>query len=342
MDFKNFDWSLKSILKAVGLLAVALVVLGIAFALMMFAFRTVFTGMGGSSYEKGYYSDGIAMDYGMNESSSIQSLSKKISVPSEPIEDNYATGNNAEDFEIREHNGTINTRNLSKTCGEISELKKLDYVIFENANESKTSCYYSFKVAIANENEILGKIKALDPEYFNTQIYTIKKITDDYDSELEILEKKLASIETTLSDAQNAYNDLQKLATEKEDIESLAKIIDSKLNLIDRLTQQRIEIRTEIDQFNKSKAEQLDRLSYAYLNLNVYEDLYIDFNQIKNSWKYEFKAFIDNLNSLVQSIVIYLPKYVLYLVVGSLFFFVSMGMLKIVWKITKRIFVGKK
>jgi len=339
MDFKHFDWSFKSILKIIGLVIAALIVLGIAFALMMFSFRTVFYGIGGSSHSNNYRYEGINTKYD-TDSSSIQSLNKKISIPE--ATDEYSTGETAEDFEIREHTGTISTRNLDKTCSAISELKTLDYVIFENANQNKTSCYYSFKVAITNENEILKKIKTLDPDYFNTRIYTIKKIIDDYDSELDILEKKLESVETTLGDAQNTYDELQKLATEKEDIESLSTIIDNKLNLIDRLTQQRIDIRTEIDQYNKAKAEQLDRLEYTYFNINIYEELYIDIDEIKYSWKHEIQRFIDDINDLIQGIVIALPKYILYFILGSVFFIVSMGMLKVVWKITKRIFVGKK
>lgn len=333
MDFKNFDWSFKSIAKIIGLVIAGIIVLTITISLISLSFKTVF--YGGNSYDDNYYNEGLAQDISMSDSASIRSLSKQIILPPEPNQP--TTGNTAEDFEIREHNGTIRTRQLEETCGKISELKKLDYVIFENANAGETSCYYNFKVKIENENEILEIIKALDPESFNTQIQTIKRIVDDYDSELDILNKKLASIETTLSDAQNAYDELQKLATEKEDVESLAKIIDSKLNLIDRLTQQRIEIRTEIDQFNKAKSEQLDRLNYAYFNLNIYEDLYIDIERIKQTWQSEIKSFVRNINDMLQNITINLVEYVLNFLLISVYFFISLILLKVVWVVTKKI-----
>lgn len=340
MDFKSFDWSFKSIAKILGLVAVGIIVFGMALSLIAFAFRTMFMGES-SSYDRNYYNGGMMNEMATSDSTSIQSLSKQVVIPPTPGTE-PTSGDTAEDLEIREHNGTIKTRKLDETCGTISELKALDYVVFENANEGKTSCYYSFKVKIEKENEILAKIKALNPESFDTQIYTIKKIVDDYDSELDILQKKLASIETTLADAQKTYDDLQVLATDKEDIESLAKIIDSKLNLINTLTQQRIEIRTEIDQFNKAKSEQLDRLNYAYFNLNIYEDLYFDFEAIKNSWKYEIKDFVNNFNELLQGISIQLARYVLNFIVGTIYFLISMGMLKIVWLFTKKIWVKKK
>lgn len=333
MDLKHFDWSFKSIAKIIGLVIAGIIVLTIVISLISLSFKTVF--YSGSNYDEGYYSESSSQNFAKSDSDSIRSLQQKIVLPPEPGQ--TTTGDTAEDFEIREHNGTIRTRDLTETCGKIAELKSLDYVIFENANEGENSCYYSFKVKVEQENEILATIKKLDPENFNTQIQTIKRIVDDYDSELDILNKKLASIEMTLSDAQKAYDELQKLATEKEDVESLAKIIDSKLNLIDRLTQQRIEIRTEIDQFNKAKSEQLDRLNYAYFNINVYEDLYIDVEQIKNTWKSEIKSFVRNTNDMLQNLTVNLVEYILNFFLISIYFFISLGLLKIVWVVTKKI-----
>lgn len=331
MDLKHFDWSFKSIAKIIGLVIAGIIVLTIVISLISLSFKTVF--YGGNNYDKEYYNESITQNYTKSNSDSIQSLQQKIVLPPGQA----TTGDTAEDFEIREHNGTIRTRDLTETCGKITELKSLDYVIFENANEGENSCYYSFKVKIEQENEILAIIKKLDPENFNTQIQTIKRIVDDYDSELDILNKKLVSIEMTLSDAQKAYDELQQLATEKEDVESLAKIIDSKLNLIDRLTQQRIEIRTEIDQFNKAKSEQLDRLNYAYFNINVYEDLYIDVEQIKSTWKSEIKSFVRNVNDMLQNLTVNLVEYILNFFLISIYFFISLGLLKIVWVVTKKI-----
>lgn len=339
MDFKNFDWSFKSIAKIIGLVVAGIIVLTIVMSLISLSFKTVF--YAGNNYDDyGDYEEEVTKEIAMSDSASVRSLNQQIVLPPSPEEP--AIGDTAEDFEIREHNGTVRTRKLSETCGKIADLKKLDYVVFENANEGEKSCNYNFKVKIDRENEILEIVESLKPESFNTQRKTIKRIVDDYDSELDILNKKLASIETTLSDAQNTYDDLQKLATEKEDIESLAKIIDSKLNLIDRLTQQRIEIRTEIDQFNKAKSEQLDRLNYAYFNLNIYEDLYIDFERIKDTWKREIKSFVRNVNEMLQNLSVNLVEYILNFLLVSVYFFISLGLLKVVWVVTKRIWRGKK
>lgn len=342
MDFKNFDWSFKSIAKIIGLALAGILVIVILFSLISLGFKTI----GGIGMNNVYYDDFSSKGgYGMTESamdmSSVpRSLNQKIIMPPEP-ETDYTSGDTSEDFEIREHNATIRTYQLNDTCSQIASLKKIDYVIFENANEDKKSCYYSFKVKRENESEILGIVKALNPENFNTNIQTIKKIIDDYDTELDILTKKLKSIEDTLEQAQKAYDELQQLATEAKDIESLAKIIDNKLNLIDRLSQQRIDTRLEIDRYNKAKGEQLDRLQYVYFDVNIYEDLIIDFEQIKQIWKNEIQNFFRNINEMLQNISINLVEYILRFVIVTIYFLISLGLIKMVWIVTKRIWKGK-
>lgn len=341
MDFKNFDWSGKSIAKIIGLALAGVFTIILVISLISLGFKTI----GGIGSNNVYY-DSYGREGGMmqesftSDSSAVRSLNTKIVLPPEPDSD-YSTGDTGENFEIREHSATLRTYELEETCAKITDLKKLDYVVFENANQAEKSCYYNFKVKRENEAEILEMVKSLDPETFNTNINVIKKVIDDFDSELDILDKKLKSIEETLMQAQNAYDELQKMATQEKDIESLAKIIDNKLNLIDRLTQQRIEIRTEIDRYNKAKGEQLDRLQYVYFNLNIYEDLIIDFEEIKQVWKNEIQNFFRNVNTMLQNISINLVEYILRFVIVSVYFFISLGLLKLVWIATKRIWKGK-
>src|SRR3989339_753836 len=92
-------------------------------------------------------------------------------------------------------------------------LKPREDVIFENASEYEKNCNYSFKVKRDSVKEILSIIESLDPKELNENTYTIKRLIEDYTSELEILQKKLNSIEETLNNAINAYvRDINKIA----------------------------------------------------------------------------------------------------------------------------------
>ncbi|MCK5615150.1 hypothetical protein KAR91_75500 [Candidatus Pacearchaeota archaeon] len=335
--FKNFDWSFKSIAKIVGLALLGIVVFMIVIALIAFSFRTIFQGT--NNYEQAYYND-YDRDGVMMESVGSSVFNAKLSMPPIP-EPGFSTGDDAENFEVKTYNGTIKTRKLDQTCGKIEDLKSRDEVIFETSNRNEDSCNFSFKVKKESEAEILEVIEKLKPENLNQNTQTIKGTIEAYDKQLEILEKNLISIEETLEKAQDAYDEVGALATRKQDVESLATIIDNKLKLIERLTNERIQIKGQIDRYNQNKADQMERLNYSFFNINVYKDLIFDWKEIKDSWKWELKALVRNVNEVIQGISVNLITYMIRFAQVAIYFFISVFLLKFAWMATRRIWQGK-
>ncbi len=332
--FKNFDWSFKSIAKVIGLVFLGIIVLSIVVALIGFSFRTVFqTARYNEGYGESAKMGGVAYDMAAEPM-----MARSGVIPPQP---GYSTGPDAEDYEVKTYSATIRTRKLEQTCGVVSALKTREDVIFENANQNDDSCYYRFKVEKESTNNVLEVIEGLDPEDLNENIQTIKGTIEYYDKQLEILEKKLESVEDTLSKAQSAYDDVAELATRKQDVESLALIIDNKLKLIEKLTNERLNIKERIDQYNQNKADQLERLNYSFFNVNIYKDKIFDWKQIKDSWKYELKAFVNNFNKVVQGISVHLVTYFIRFIQVAIYFFISVFLLKYAWGATKRIWKGK-
>ncbi len=331
--FKNFDWSAKSIAKVVGLVLLGVVVLTVVIALISFSFRTVFQP---ARYDQSY------VDYGkggaMMEMAEAPMMARSNIMPPTP---DYSAGDDAEEYEIKTYTATVKTRRLAETCSVISELKVRDDVIFENANQNDDGCWFSFKVEKEIADEILAFIKKLKPEDLNENIRTIKGTIEYYDKQLEILEKKLESVEDILAKAQDAYDEVAILATRKQDVESLAMIIDNKLKLIEKLTNERMNIKQQIDRYNQNKAEQMERLNYSFFNVNIYKDLIFDWKQIKESWKFELKAFVRNFNDVIQGISVNLVTYMIRFVQVAIYFFISIFLLKFVWMATKKIWKGK-
>jgi len=250
MQFPN-NLNLKpmNILKFVGLALVVIIIVTLAFRLIGSSFSSLsyktgisnLMGQSAPAYDSAMYSEKADMVYsGGAVGLSVRNVVSSPSIV--PITNNVITGDNAEDFEVTDYSANIETRHLEDTCKQISGLKSREDVIFENSNEYEKGCNYSFKVKHGSVEEILDLIKTLDPKDLSENKYTIKRLVDDYTSEVEILEKKIASIEKTLADAVKAYDDVTRLATQTQNVESLAKIIDSKIGIIERLTEVRINI----------------------------------------------------------------------------------------------------
>ena len=326
--FKNFDWSIKSFAKVIWIIVWAIVLFTIIISFISLSVNTI-------SNNWFWWNNNVRMEKAMYGWSSPSS----ISLNSRDVEESYwdSSSLSEEDFEIKEYSTNIKTSKITQVCKRFSDLKDKSYIIFEISNESETNCNYRFKVEKNKEKEVLSIIEGLKPEYLNQNIQTIKRRIDNFETEISILTENLKSIEDTLLNAQSAYDELTILATKKEDTESLAKIIDSKLNLINTLTKEKLTIWSKITRHNKDKNMQLDRLKYSFFNININEDLIINWKNIKQSWKNEMKAFINNLNNMAENLTINLFEYILQFLLITVYFFISLFLLKIIWFITKKI-----
>ncbi len=332
--FKQFDLKNISIPKAIGFLVIGLIVFVVVVALISFAFRVLIGGAGYGYNDVAYapsYATGKAV-YDTQGEYYEEGLSVRNIAPSPYPPNEHTTGDDAESFEITHYDGYFETGNVSRTCSTLGALKDRTYVIFEHANQSDRGCNYSFKVENERVERVLEVLNDLSPEHLNQNTRTIKNLVDDYTSEIEILEKKLASIEETLTEAQVSYDQVEVLATRTQDVESLAKIIDSKVALIERLTEERIRTKEQIDRINRSKAEQLDRLAYTFFNVHVSEDKIIDLERIVDSWKWELKRVVQELSSMLQALSTGLLVFLFKAIPIAIYLIAALFILKYGWR----------
>jgi len=246
-------------------------------------------------------------------------------------------GVDAEDFETRDYNASIKTDKLAQTCATIENLKPLPHVIFNFANESKTSCTYRFKVANDQAESVLTTIKELDPETLNQNIHTIKKQIENKLSQRDILERNLISTEQVLNEALVSYDNLLTVATVERNASALATSIKNKIALIDQLKQRREQTRQQIDQLNRQLADQQDRLDYTYFSVSIYEWKYFSHESIKNSWQQEIKQLVNSANDVLQKLTLGLLSFMLYVALFAVYIIIALVIIRLGWRIVKAI-----
>ena len=339
MNFlEKYNLKTSTILKIAGLAIVAIIVVVFAFSLI----GTSLKSLSGNQTSTRLFKGMPAYDSAMTESAGVSmglSARNVASAPSPimPPNQNGTTGDNAEEFEVTEYNANIETRQLDQTCAQVAGLKGKDYVIFENASEYDQGCNYVFKVKKINVAEILAVIKEMNPKDLVENTYTIKTLVDDYTSKIEILQKKLASIDETLKKAVAAYDEVGTLATKIQNVETLTKIINNKIDIIERLTQERININAQLEQIGRAKAQQLDRLEYTYFRVNILEDKFIDGENLADSWKAAVKEFVTNINKVIQDITVNLIAFLFVMLQYIIYLFILLFVVKYGWKLIKYI-----
>ncbi len=343
---------IKPALKIAGLAILAIIVVYIAFTFIGSLLSSMRNGLpaanggyGGSysgidqSYDYGYkLAPGAAPMMDAITEMATPSLSTRNAASSAGYGSaGMSTGDNAEEFEMTRYDAQIETNQPDKTCAAIGALKARADVIFENASEYRRGCSYSFKVKRDKTGEILDIIKSYKPKELVNDTYTIQQQVQDYTSEIEILQNKLAVIDDTLAKAIAAYDEVTKLATSVKDAESLAKVINSKINTIEQLTQQRISINSQLDQIQRSKEQQLDRLDYAFFGVNVSDSGFIDWQSIGDSWNLAVKSALNQVNETIQNVSIALIAFLFILAQWLVYGFILLVVAKYVWKFAKKL-----
>ncbi len=320
--FQDFDWSAKSIAKVIGAVLLGFVGLAVVAMLVSFSIRTIVEPFNSPRYGGGFAESSVQFDKG-------------IGIPP-PFPDG-AVDQDAEQYEVQDYSVSYSPNDKTEICTTVAALKSREDVIFENASESDRNCNYTFKVLKEKAAEILALLEEFDPENVNSNVYTIQRTIEGLTDELDILNKKLVGIEGTLTEAQTSYDELTKLATRKQDVESLTRLIELKLNTIERLANERRDIAAQIESYERSKAEQLERIKYTNFSVSVYEDRLIDWKQIGDSWRYEIQYFFTSINEVVQGVTVQLATFVLRAVQAIVYIILAVVLLKLVWLMARKV-----
>jgi len=239
----------------------------------------------------------------------------------------FAPGPDAEAFEVKEYYATIETRSLQEDCAVIAELKSRTDIIFESTNEYERGCTYTFKVTKDQVAEVLVLLETLDPKEVNESTYTIKREVDMYTDEITILETKLTTLETMLAESLAAYEQVTALAMRTGDVEGMARIIEGKLAIVERLTQAKLDTVAQLDRLAQAKGDALDKLTYTYFHVSIYENDFVDGGELKDGWTAAVQNFVRELSTLAQDLTLgfvafafSVVKFVLY---GTLVLFVA-------------------
>jgi len=352
----NFDWSLKSIVKA----SVAIVVIVIAVAIVLGVFKSVAGGLFGyeSRGDYNYNERSVAQNFvgevmeefgfdGANTKVSSMGRGGAVSsdmammepgMPPMPYDEG---GPDAEDYERRNYNASYQTRKFEETCAAVGALKPLEYVVFDNSNKSEDWCNYTFRADVEHEEEVIAKLKELNPRDFDINTSTIERSIEYSDSELAMQERRLESTQQTLDQAEVAFNGLITKATREGDTKTLSEVINNKISTIDRLTQQLLNTQERIDRLTKGRGEQIEQIEYAHFNVSVSKVTFFDGQQFKDEWKRNIQEMVSEMNATLLALTVGLIAFALGAIQFIVFAAVSVvGIVvfsKIMWTVIKRI-----
>lgn len=244
----------------------------------------------------------------------------------------------AEDaYEARAYRATITTHDFGYVCDTLEGWKPRPDVVFEEVARSDTSARYRFKTTRATAPDILAVLKALDPDDLTEETEVVKKQLLAYTSELEVLQKREALLQQTLSDVSAAYDELVALSKTTENVKVLATVIDDKLRYLQELSHQRIQVSREIAALAERRADLGDRIDFVYFTVDVVKYQIIDKAALRDTWVRAARDFVDATNVALQTLTLGFLTLCLFAI--KVVFFGTLGIMavKYGWRLAVRI-----
>ncbi len=228
----------------------------------------------------------------------------------------------AELYEVTSYQATIESRTMEEDCLTVQNLKADDAIIFLSSNVGKTSCSFNFKAKKSASQKALDAINGLDPKQLTENVHTIEDTLINYDRRKVILENKLKTIDSILTEAVASYQEVSRLAVQTGSVTNLRQAINDKVDIVERLTQKKLAIEQELSSISNSSSSDLEETNYAQFSVYIVKDAYIDKDSLVSSWKSEIKRLVREINNSIQAITIgflsilfVIVKYILYLLV---------------------------
>jgi hypothetical protein len=326
--FYQVDWSKVSFGKLILLVAMGIAAVCIIFWMFQSLSQTVRYSMQEKMEygEEVHYADAAHPGMGGGTGASMPHLSVRNMLP--PPEGGGTPGVDAEAFEVNDHSATFRRTSIDSVCASVLALKKRPEVIFEYAEEAEKFCTFRFKVARTYSNSVLTTLSEMKPEEMGVRTETIKNQVVDYTQTLSILDTKLQSIEAALLEAQGAYEELAEFAVSAGDAETLANVINSKLALIDRLTQERLMVAAEIERMMRAKENELERIDFVFFSVTAYAEPVFDLESIADSWKRAVAELVGSLNSMAQAVTVGLIMFIMLVAQIALYAFLILIIVK--------------
>jgi uncharacterized phage infection (PIP) family protein YhgE len=214
-------------------------------------------------------------------------------------------------------------------------------VIFDSSNQSEYGCNYEFRVEKEKTDEIVAKLKDLNPKDWSVYTSTVAQGIEDTSDRIATLKTRLTSLNDTLAQAESAYNKLVVLATKSGKVGDLANILNSKLTTIERLTNDKLSLEEQIKQYSGGNDDLMDETAYTHFSVSVQKITIVDWRQLGDEWRNALQATVRELSQIVSWILLGLPALILSLVWYGLVFGICIIALaffaKVLWKAVLKI-----
>jgi len=243
---------------------------------------------------------------------------------------------NLEDFETTNYNLSGRLRDLSTACDTLTTLKADNRFHFKSLSTNLNSCYATFYTEEAFVREAINSLQFSGVTVSrNTQ--SVTRHRENIASQASIIRQQLASVESTLAEAELAYDDIAVFAREERDVSEYSQAIDAKLRQIDQLTNRKISLTSQLDSIAQQAADLEERIGVVEISVNYSRSYTLNPDKTSRAWEQAWETLSDTWINFGIGLTAYFGIFLLYTLQYGLYLLVLILLARFGWKAVRMI-----
>lgn len=306
---------------ALSLLVVLLVALAAAFSLL-----TSSTGHSESTYAPSSYAP--ASDAALDRE--VAPNTKTASFVPEPTAGEYTGA--LEAYETTSYRIAAVTKDFDELCASLTTLKASADIHFEDLTTTTNHCHATFYAEAPDVPGVLETLQQFRGVEVTRNTKSITRHRQQLQSQTDILQQQLMSVERSLATAESQYDDIATFARENNDAATLSQAITEKLRIIDQLTQRKINLTNSLDRLYQQSADLEKRLDVTQFTVQATRLNPIHPNETARQWEQAWEELQDTFTSTLIGLTAVFGVFLLWTVRIALYLLVALVFVRGLWK----------
>lgn len=253
--------------------------------------------------------------------------------PPQPNSGSYTA--DLETYETTSYKITGKTKQFDEVCGAIKNLKGDSEIHFKNLNESTNYCSSVFYVKDSKSKEVLNILASHRGIEYVRNTSSVTRHKQQLQSQTNILQQQLGNVQRSLYTAETQLNNLNSFYLTSDDVGTLSKRINESLQLIDQLTQRKINLTNQLNNLYQQSADLEARMGVIEFSVNVYRSNPIYPNKNSNKWEQAWDELSDTFTDTLIGLSAFFGVFLLWVLRLTIYGIVLLIVLRAIWKLIK-------
>lgn len=242
-----------------------------------------------------------------------------------------------ESYETTDYQITARTRQFEEGCSLLRTLKTDTRIYFKSLYVDQNVCSALFFSAPDKVDSILNQLKDIRGAEVSESTQSVTRTREVLQTETQIVTEQLSSVVHTLADAEIQYAVIAEFARANNEAAALTEAIRDKLQILESLTQQRIQLTAQLQQLQQQATDLNERIGMIAFTVNINRSFAFDPEETSREWETSWHTLKNTVTSVLIGFTTYLGVFILRALQFAFYALILIFIARYGWKVVHKI-----